>query len=81
VTNVGAEPQALFASFHTLSDGSTTYRSDDQAWIYLGNTLADLYPGDSIDTAAVFDVPVGTVPESVELHGGPYSDGVTVELR
>lgn len=80
VTNVGTEPQTFFASFNTLSDGSTEYHSDDEAWIYLGNTLADLNPGDSIDTALVFDVPVGTEAESIELHGGPISEGVTVGL-
>jgi hypothetical protein len=80
VTNVGAEPQTFFASFNTLSDGSTVYQSDDEAWIYLGNTLADLNPGDSIDTAVVFDVPKGTDVESIELHDGPFSDGVTVGL-
>jgi len=80
VTNVGAEPQTFFASFNTLSDGTTEFTSDDEAWIYLGNTLADLNPGDSIDTAVVFDVPVGTDPESVELHDGPFSEGVVVGL-
>jgi hypothetical protein len=80
VTNVGDEPQTFFASFNTLSDGSTVYQSDDEAWIYLGNTLADLNPGDSIDTAVVFDVPKGTDVESIELHDGPFSDGVTVGL-
>jgi hypothetical protein len=80
VTNVSAEPQTFFASFNTLSDGTTEFNSDDEAWIYLGNTLADLNPGDSIDTAVVFDVPVGTDPESIELHDGPFSDGVVVGL-
>src|SRR4029077_4891704 len=80
VTNVGNEPQTFFASFNTLSNGSTAYQSDDEAWIYLGNTLADLNPGDSVDTAVVFDVPRGTDVESIELHDGPFSDGVTVGL-
>ncbi len=80
VTNVGTDPQTFFASFNTLSDGTTEFASDDEAWIYLGNTLADLNPGDSIDTAVVFDVPVGTDPESIELHDGPFSAGVTVGL-
>jgi Domain of unknown function (DUF4352)/Protein of unknown function (DUF2510) len=80
VTNVGTEPQTFFASFNTLSDGTTDFQADDEAWIYLGNTLADLNPGDSIDTSVVFDVPVGTDPESVELHDGPFSEGVTVGL-
>jgi hypothetical protein len=80
VTNVGADTQTFFASFNTLSDGSTVYQSDDVALVYLGNTLVDLKPGDSVDTAAVFDVPKGTDVESIELHDGPFSDGVRVGL-
>jgi hypothetical protein len=80
VTNIGSEPQTFFASFNTRSDGTTVYQSDDEAWIYLGNTLADLNPGDSVDTSVVFDVPIGTDVESIELHDGPFSDGVTVGL-
>jgi hypothetical protein len=80
VTNVGSQPQTFFASFNKLSDGTKTFEADDEAWIYLGNTLADLTPGDSIDTAVVYDVPVGTDPKSIELHDGPFSDGVTVGL-
>jgi hypothetical protein len=49
-----------------------------EAWFYLGNILVDLKPGDSVDTAVVFDVPKGTGVESIELHDGPFSDGVTV---
>ncbi|MDT4950911.1 MAG: hypothetical protein QOJ37_3506 [Pseudonocardiales bacterium] len=80
VTNVDHEPQMFFASFNILSDGTKTYRPDDEAWVYLGNTLADVNPGDSIETAVVFDVPKGTDAESIELHGGPFSEGVTVGL-
>ena len=78
--HVGDEPQTFFGSFNTLSDGSTIYQPDEEAWIYLGNTPADLNPGDSIDTAVAFDVPKGTDVESIELHDGPFSDGVTVGL-
>jgi hypothetical protein len=44
------------------------------------SALADLNPGDSVETAVVFDVPKGTDVESIELHDGPFSDGVTVGL-
>jgi hypothetical protein len=67
-------------SFNMLSDGSAVYKSDDEAWLLLGNTLADLKPGESIDTAVVFDVPIGTDVESIELHDKPSSRGVTVGL-
>lgn len=80
VTNVSGQPQTFFASFNTLSDGNTEYRADDEAWIYLGNTLADLNPGDSIDTAVVSTCRWAPNPESIGLHDGPFSEGVTVGL-
>jgi succinate dehydrogenase/fumarate reductase flavoprotein subunit len=80
VTNVSAEPQPFYVSFSTLSDGTTVYKSDDEAWLYLGNTVPDLSPGESLETSVVFDVPVGTRVESIELHGDPLSRGVTVGL-
>ena len=43
-----------------------------ESLIQFGNTLADLNPGDSVETAAVFDVPKGTDLESIELHDGPF---------
>jgi hypothetical protein len=80
VTNVSAEPQPFYVSFSTLSDGSTVYKSDDEAWLYLGHAVADLSPGASLETSVVFDVPVGTRVESIELHDSPSSKGVTVGL-
>ncbi len=41
-------------------------------------TVADR--GGSLDTASVFDVPAGTVPESIELHDSFGSAGVVVGL-
>lgn len=79
-TNIGVDPQKFFVSFDTLSDGTAVFKSDDEAWLYLGNTPADLNPGDRVDTAVVFDVPKGTEVKSIELHDGLSSDGVTVGL-
>jgi hypothetical protein len=80
VTNVGEAPQSYFASFNKLAAGGITYTPDDDAWVYLGNTVADINPGDSINTSVVFDVPVGTAPESIELHDVAFSNGVIVKL-
>lgn len=80
VTNVSAEPQPFYVSFSTLSDGATVYKSDDEAWLYLGNTVTDVVPGESLETAVVFDVPAGTDVESIQLHDSPSSPGVTVGL-
>ena len=80
VTNIAAEPEPFYVSFSTLSDGGTVYKSDDEAWLYLGNTVADLQPGESLDTVVVFDVPVGTDVDSIRLRDSPSSPGVTVGL-
>ena len=80
VTNTSAEPQTYSGSFNTLFDGSTVYKSDDEAWLYFGHLPPRLNPGDSFDTAVVFDVPRGAEVQSVELHDGPTSTGVTVAL-
>ncbi|MBE1548015.1 hypothetical protein GGC64_002023 [Mycobacterium sp. OAS707] len=80
VTNTSAEPQTYSGSFNTLSDGGTVYKSDDEAWLYFGHLPPRLNPGDSFDTAVVFDVPKGTEVQSVDLHDGPTSTGVTVAL-
>ena len=80
VTNTSAEPQTYSGSFNTLFDGSTVYKSDDEAWLYFGHLPPRVNPGDSFDTAVVFDVPRGAEVQSVELHDGPTSTGVTVAL-
>jgi hypothetical protein len=80
VTNVSAEPQAFYAASNTLSDGTTEYKADAEAWLYLGETVTDLAPGDSIESAVVFDVPKGTDIESIRLRDGLFTDGVVVGL-
>jgi hypothetical protein len=74
------EPQAFIASFNTLSDGTTEFEVDEDAWLYVGNAVTDVGPGQTIETAVVFDVPKGTDLESIWLRGGPLSDGVAVGL-
>ena len=80
VTNVSAEPQTFFASFTTLSDGITDFEVDEDAWLYVGDVSTDLGPGETIQTAVVYDVPKGTDIEAIWLRGGPLSDGVAVGL-
>jgi hypothetical protein len=79
-TNVSAHPKTFFASFNTLSDGTTVFEPDDGAWLYLGHTVTDVGPGASIETEVVFDVPRDTDLESIWFRGGPLSEGVAVAL-
>jgi hypothetical protein len=80
VTNIAPEPQTYSGSFNTLSDGSTVYRSDDEAWLYFGKLPPRLNPGESTETSVVFDVPEGIEVALIELHDEPTTTGVTVDL-
>jgi hypothetical protein len=75
-----AGPQTFFASFNTLSDGITDFEVDEDAWLYVGDISTDLGPGETTQTAVVYDVPKGTDLEAIWLRGGPLSDGVAVGL-
>lgn len=80
VANLGPEPSTFIAMFQTLHAGGATYQVDDEATAYLGGTFADLPPGASQVVSIAFDVPSGTVPESIELHVDPTTPGVAVPL-
>ena len=80
VTNNSDTATTFIATFQTLNAGGTTYNIDDEATFYLDSGLAELAPGASADASIAFDVPPGTVPESVMLHVDPMSPGVEVPL-
>ena len=80
VTNASDGHTLFDSSANKLTAAGTTYENDDRAWVNAGNLITELDPGDSLDTAAVFDVPVGSAPESVELHDSFGSAGVVVRL-
>lgn len=80
VLNSGDAQATFLATLQKLKAGGTTYSIDDEATAYLNGTWADLNPGDTADLAIAFDVPPGTTPESLEVHGAPMSTGVEVPL-
>jgi outer membrane biosynthesis protein TonB len=80
VLNSGDAQGTFLATLQKLKAGGTTYSIDDEATAYLNGTWADLNPGDTADVAIAFDVPPGTTPESLEVHGDPMSTGVDVPL-
>jgi hypothetical protein len=81
VLNSGDAQGTFLATLQKLNAGGTTYSIDDEATAYLNGTWADLAaPGDTADLAIAFDVPPGTTPESLEVHGAPMSTGVEVPL-
>jgi hypothetical protein len=80
VLNSGDAQATFLATLQKLKAGGTTYSVDDEATAYLNGTWADLNAGDTADVAIAFDVPPGTTPESLEVHGDPISAGVDVPL-
>ena len=81
VLNSGDAQGTFLATLQKLNAGGTTYSIDDEATAYLNGTWADLAaPGDTAGVAIAFDVPPGTSPESLEVHGAPMSPGVQVPL-
>ena len=81
VLNSGDAQGTFLATLQKLKAGGTTYSIDDDATAYLNGTWADLpAAGDTADVAIVFDVPPGTTPESLEVHGDAVSTGVEVPL-
>jgi uncharacterized protein DUF4352/uncharacterized protein DUF2510 len=80
VLNSGDAQGTFLATLQKLNAGGTTYSIDDEATAYLNGTWADLNAGDTADLAIAFDVPPGTTPESLEVHGAPMSTGAEVPL-
>ena len=80
VSNSGEAPVTYLGTLQKLKAGGTTYSIDDEATFYLNGGLSELNPGDTADVAIAFDVPPGTTPESLEVHGDPTSAGVEVPL-
>ena len=80
VSNSGEAPVTYLGTLQKLKAGGTTYSIDDEATFYLNGGVSELNPGDTADVAIAFDVPPGTTPESLEVHGDPTSAGVEVPL-
>jgi hypothetical protein len=80
VLNSGEAPVTYLGTLQKLKAGGTTYSIDDEATSYVNGGQAELNPGDTADVAIAFDVPPGTTPESLEVHGDPTSAGVVVPL-
>ncbi|TQM26355.1 DUF4352 domain-containing protein [Nocardia bhagyanarayanae] len=84
ITNVGDEPRSYFDSNQTLIDdqGREFANNSSAARALDSDTVEyDLNPGLEISVALVFDVPVGTIPTTLQLHDSLFSGGAKVALR
>ncbi len=80
VRNTSPDPATFLGTFQKLKAAGTVYSADDQASFYVGGGLAEIPPGGQVDVGVAYDVPPGTVPESIELHADPTSPGVELPL-
>ena len=80
VQNTSQDQVQFVDMFQKLNAAGQQYVIDDVATAALGGPVADVPPGGSADVSLAFDVPAGTVPETVELHSDPISPGVQLPL-
>ncbi|GAS97209.1 uncharacterized protein RMCC_4175 [Mycolicibacterium canariasense] len=80
LTNNGQTPAAFVADQQVLTAGGQTYTPETEATFYLGGTSTVVYPGEPADVSIAFDVPPGTVPESLQVHGDLSSAGAVLPL-
>ena len=81
VTNNGTSPVTFVSAMQKLNAAGQSYSPDDAADGYLnGGATFDIQPGETIETGVAFDLPVDTVPDSLELHGDLAGQGVELPL-
>jgi hypothetical protein len=80
VGNNGATPLTWLSVLQTLSDGTQTYSPDVEASAALTGDVITIDPGAQLEVALAFDVPIGTVPTTIQLHGDPGSAGVELPV-
>ena len=80
IGNNGTSPLTWLSVLQQLSDGNQTYPPDVEASAALSGSDITINPGDQLETALAFDVPVGTTPTSIQLHGLPGDAGVELPV-
>ena len=78
--NNGELPATFLADQQVLTAGGQIYNTETESTFYLGGISAVLNPGEPVDVAVAFDVPPGTAPESVQVHGDLGSPGAILPL-
>jgi hypothetical protein len=80
VGNTGAAPLTFLSTLQVLNTDTGTFSPDDEASFYLGGGVVTVNPGERVETAVAFDVPVGASPVSILVHGEPGGAGVDLPL-
>jgi hypothetical protein len=75
VGNTSGDVQEFLSSLQVLNTDAGTIAPDDEASLYLGGGVVIVSPGETLETAVAFDVPVGTVASGIIVHGVPGMAG------
>jgi hypothetical protein len=81
IRNTGNETSYYMSNQQKLKSGSDVFEADPEASNYLGSLYEELNPGAHAQTTLVFDVPPGTVPDAIEVHGDAVSPGTDIALH
>ena len=84
VTNDGNEPATFDSSSQSLFDTKGRQYSDASEAIFLDESnsfLEEINPGNTVKGKLVYDMPKNATPDTIELHGDMFSEGVTVSLE
>jgi len=76
VRNTSPDSAQFLGTLQKLKAAGQVYSIDDEATFYVGGGFVDIPAGGQVDVGLAYDVPPGTVPDSVELHADPVSPGV-----
>ncbi len=80
VQNTSPDPGQFLGTFQKLNAAGQQFTIDDEATFYVGGGFVDIPAGSQAQVGLAYDVPPGTLPESVELHADPISQGVVLPL-
>jgi hypothetical protein len=81
VTNVGDQPETYTAADQKLIVDGKRYDYAAEPTILMNtNATSQLNPGIDMTTLIAYDVPAGTRPSRIELHGAAGTAGVDVDL-
>jgi hypothetical protein len=86
VENIGDDEQLFDGDAQLLFDteGREHSHADVEAALYLEGSesfLNEINPGNTVEGTLLYDLPPDAVPERVELHDSPFSNGVDVNLQ
>jgi serine/threonine-protein kinase len=80
VGNSGSSEATFPGALAVLIAEGNTYSPDEEATGFLGGGSVTVKPGAQVEVPVAFDVPVGTAPTSIQVHGVEGGDGVELPL-